>query len=567
MAGQPSEVERIKERSDFLRGSIRQGLADQLTGAVHADDTQLLKFHGTYQQDDRDVRDERRRAKLEPAYAFMIRVRAAGGVLEPRQWLALDGIAERYAGGTLRLTSRQSLQLHGVVKWELQQTIAAINSALLTTLAACGDVNRNVMCHPNPHTSAVHGQVHAQARALSEHLLPHTTAYHEIWLEGEKVLDSRGDAEPLYGPTYMPRKFKIGVAIPPSNDVDVFTQDLGLIAVADGDRLVGFDVAVGGGMGMTYGEPRTYPNLAQVIGFCTPEQLVAVAEGVLTIQRDHGDRTDRKHARLKYTIDDRGLDWFMAELERRQGFALAPARPYAFESTGDRFGWVEGSDGLHHLTLFVENGRLAGRQMTALRAIAEDHAGDFRLTPNQNVMVCGVPATERARVERVAAEGGLLATRGPSPLRRAAMACVALPTCGLAMAESERYLPHLLERLEGLLAETGLAGEEIVVRMSGCPNGCSRPYLGEIGLTGKAPGRYNLYLGAGFRGDRLNCLYRENIDEAEILGSLRPILEHYAHERTRGEHFGDFVVRAGYVRAVRAGREFHQAAEGERGAP
>ncbi len=554
MAGQPSEVERIKADSDFLRGTIREGLADALTASVRAADTQLLKFHGTYQQDDRDVRDERRRSKLEPAYGFMIRVRSAGGVLEPRQWLALDALARRYAGGTLRLTSRQSLQLHGVLKWDLQETIAEINRALLTTLGACGDVNRNVMCHPNPDTSAVHGQVFAWASRLSAHLLPRTTAYHEIWLEGEKV--AGGDHEPLYGPTYMPRKFKIGVAIPPSNDVDVFTQDLGLIAIAEDDRLVGFNVVVGGGMGMTYGEPATYPNLGQVIGCCAPEQLIAVAEGVLTIQRDFGDRSNRKHARLKYTIDDRGLQWFVGELHERLGFGLAPCRPYAFTASGDQWGWVRGSDGRHHLTLFVENGRLDAPQLDALGAIAAIHGGDFRLTPNQNLMVCGVPARGKQRIEELASQGGLL-PGGQLPLRRAAMACVALPTCGLAMAEAERYLPALLAKLEGLLAEVGLADTEISVRMSGCPNGCSRPYLGEIGLTGKAPGHYNLYLGAGFCGDRLNCLYRENIGEAEILASLRPILAHFASRRQPGERFGDFVVRTGYVREVRAGREFH----------
>lgn len=557
MAGEPSAVERIKAASNYLRGTIMEGLADPVTGAVPPDDTQLLKFHGTYQQDDRDLREERRRSKLEPAYGFMVRVRAPGGVLQMPQWLALDEITRRVAGSTLRLTSRQSLQLHGIVKWDLRETIAAVNAALLTTLAACGDVCRNVMCHPNPTTSAVHEQVFGWAARLSEHLLPRTTAYHEIWVDGEKVAGSAPDSEPLYGPTYMPRKFKIGIAIPPSNDIDVFTQDLGLIAITEGEGLVGFNVAVGGGMGMTYGEPATYPNLAQVVGFCPPDALIAVALGVMTIQRDFGDRSDRKHARLKYTIDDRGLEWFQDELTRRLGFALAAPRPYTFTSSGDQWGWVRGTDGRHHLTLFVENGRLDTPRLDALRAIAEIHNGDFRLTPNQNLMVCGVPARGRSRIEALAAEGGLLATAGHSPLRRAAMACVALPTCGLAMAEAERYLPALLDRIEALLAEVGLADEEISVRMSGCPNGCSRPYLGEIGLTGKAPGHYNLYLGAGFRGDRLNCLYRENVDETEILANLRPLLEQFARERRSGERFGDFVVRVGAVRAIVAGREFH----------
>ncbi len=557
MSGQPSDVERIKAGSDFLRGTIRESLQDPLTAAVRTDDVQLLKFHGTYQQDDRDLRDERRRSKLEPAYQFMVRVRAPGGIVQPEQWLALDQVGRDFGDGGLRLTTRQSLQFHGVLKWNLRATIARMNEILLSTLAACGDVNRNVMCNPNPYVSDLHGQVYAHVQALSEHLRPRTTAYHEIWLDGEKVVDSRGDEEPLYGPTYLPRKFKVGIAVPPSNDVDVFSQDLGLIAIAEGDTLIGFNVAVGGGMGMTYGDRTTYPELARVIGSCRTDQLIAVAEAILTVQRDFGDRSNRKHARLKYTIGDRGLAWFTAEVNRRLGWELAAELPYRFESTGDRLGWVEGSDGSHHLTLCVESGRLRQEALEGLREIARIHRGDFRLTPNQNLIVARVCAAERPRIERLVREYGLGEGARRSALRRGAVACVALPTCGLAMAESERYLPQLLEKLEPILAEAGLADEEIIVRVSGCPNGCSRPYLGEIGLTGKAPGRYNLYLGAGFRGDRLNCLYRENIAEAEILAALRPILHHYARERTAGEHFGDFVVRAGYVRSVRGGTDFH----------
>lgn len=564
--GRPSDAERIKEASRYLRGTINESLADPITGAVHPDDAALLKFHGTYQQDDRDLRDERRRSRLEPAYQFMVRVRAPGGIVEPQQWLALDEIARRYADGSLRLTTRQSFQLHGVLKWDLRTTIADINQRLLSTLAACGDVNRNVMCNPNPHLSALHAAVYEHAAGLAAHLSPRTRAYHEIWLGDEKVLDSRGedDEEPLYGKTYLPRKFKIGIAVPPSNDVDVFTQDLGLVAIAaegsGGAALAGFNVLVGGGMGMTYGEPETYPNLGWVIGFCTRAQLIAVAETVLAIQRDFGDRSNRKHARLKYTIADRGVDWFLGECNRRLDTPLAPAAPFTFASTGDRLGWVEGADGQHHLTLFVENGRLRGEALDGVREIARVHRGDLRLTPNQNLMIARIPEGERERIAQIAAAHGLGPGQGRSAMRRGAMACVALPTCGLAMADAERYLPHLLDRIEPILAECGLLQQEIVVRMSGCPNGCSRPFLGEIGFTGKAPGRYNLYLGAGFRGDRLNCLYRENIGEEEILAALRQVLQDYARQRTDGERFGDFVVRAGYVRAVVSGAEFHEQA-------
>jgi sulfite reductase (NADPH) hemoprotein beta-component len=553
-----SDVERVKAESRFLRGTIVESLEDPLTGAVRPDDAQLLKFHGTYQQDDRDLREERRRSKLEPAYQFMVRVRAPGGVVTPAQWLVLDELARTYGDGSLRLTTRQSFQIHGVLKRDLRATIAGVHQTLLTTLAACGDVNRNVMCHPNPHRSRLHGQAYRWAAALSEHLAPRTRAYHEIWVDGAKVADSRGDdEEPLYGPTYLPRKFKIGIAVPPSNDVDVFSQDLGLIAIAAGQELVGFNVAVGGGMGMTYGDPATYPNLAEVIGFCPAERLLAVATAVIAVQRDFGDRSDRKHARLKYTIADRGLAWFRAELERRLGFRLEEPRPYRFDGSGDTYGWVEGSDGRHHLTLFVENGRLREPQLAGLRAIARGHGGDFRLTPNQNLIVAGVAAADRDRVAELARAHGLSAGEGQTPLRRSSLACVALPTCGLAMAEAERYLPRLLDRLEAILAELGLGEEPIGVRMSGCPNGCARPYLGEIGLTGKAPGRYNLYLGASCRGDRLNRLYRENLDEEGILAALRPILADFARARLPGERFGDFVVRAGYVRAVTSGPDFH----------
>jgi sulfite reductase (NADPH) hemoprotein beta-component len=428
----------------------------------------------------------------------------------------------------------------------------AINAQLIDTLAACGDVNRNVAVAANPLASRAHAAVYAQAAALSKHLLPNTRAYYEIWLDEQRVAGSGEEDEPVYGKAYLPRKFKIGFAIPPVNDVDVFAQDLGFIAVLEGGEVVGYNVAIGGGMGATHGDAETYPRLADVIGFVTPDQVIAVATAVVTAQRDFGNRVVRKRARLKYTIDDRGLDWFTSQVEGRAGFPLAAARPFAFEHSGDRFGWVEGHDGRWHLTLRLLSGRILdgvdGAHLTGLREIARVHEGDFRMTPNQNLVIAGVPAGQRARIDALVQAHGLDGYRTASPLRLKSVACVALPTCGLAMAEAERYLPALTAKVEALLDSHGLRDAPILLRISGCPNGCSRPYLGEIALVGKAPGRYNLMLGADHRGQRLNTLYRENIAEPEILAALDPLFGRYAAERGHGEAFGDFLVRTGVVK-------------------
>lgn len=550
-----SELERIKAESRFLRGTILEGLSDPVTGAIGEDDNKLLKFHGSYQQDDRDLRDERRRQKLEPAYSFMVRARLPGGVITPAQWLAFDKIAADYASGGLRITTRQTFQWHGIIKRQLKPAIAAIDAALASTIAACGDVNRNVVCNANPVESPGHAVAYAWAARLSEHLLPKTRAYHEIWLDGEKLAaeTSQAEDEPLYGSTYLPRKFKIGVAIPPLNDIDVFAQDLGLIAIISRGALTGFDVAIGGGMGATHGDASTYPRLADVIGFVAPERLIALAEAIIAVQRDWGDRSERKHARFKYTIDKHGLDEVKHEIEVRAGFVLEPARAFHFDHSGDRFGWVEGHAGRWHLTLRVESGRLldtgSARWLTGMREIAKSHAGDIRLTCNQNLIIANVSAAERARIDAVVAAHGMDGYLHNSGIRRNAIACVALPTCGLAMAESERYLPDILTKLETILDRSGLRDAPILLRLSGCPNGCSRPYLGEIALVGKAPGRYNLMLGADHRGQRLNRLYRENVDEAGILAALEPLFVAYAAERQSGERFGDFLLRSGVLLA------------------
>jgi len=550
-----SDFERIKANSNYLRGTIAEGLADPVTGAISDDDNKVLKFHGSYLQDDRDLREERRQQKLEPAYAFMLRARLPGGVVTPAQWLVFDRIASEYANGTLRITTRQTFQWHGIIKHKLKPTIAAIHHALASTIAACGDVVRNVVSTANPIESEAHGEAYAWAVRLSDELAPRTRAYHEIWLDGVK-LDSEEPAaaeqEPLYGATYLPRKFKIGLAIPPLNDVDVFSQDLGLIAIIEDGALRGFNVAIGGGMGATHGDPTTYPRLGSVIGFVTPEELFTVAETIVGIQRDWGNRSERKHARLKYTLDHRGLDTFKAELESRVGFALQAARAYRFEHNGDRYGWVQGHDGHWHLTLHIESGRLADvgthRWLSGLRELAKVHTGDFRMTCNQNVIVANVAAVDRKRIDAIVQEHGLDGYLNQSGIRRHAVACVALPTCGLAMAESERYLPDLLPKLEKLLSQHELTDAPILLRLSGCPNGCSRPYLGEIALVGRGPGRYDLRLGADFSGQRLNRIYRENVDEVAILTALDRLFAYYAAERLHEEGFGDFLLRRDLLR-------------------
>jgi len=561
MTDEVSRNERIKEASNYLRGTLAEGLREEITGSIVEDDQQLVKFHGMYLQDDRDLRPERARKKMEKAFSFMIRVRMPGGVLTPAQWLALDHVARHYGGHTLRLTTRQTVQLHGVIKSNLKETLKQIDAKLLDSIAACGDVNRNVMCGANPDQPRLHAAAEELARAISEKLTPSTPAYREIWLDGERIAGGDEEVvEPIYGKTYLPRKFKTVVALPPSNDVDVFAHDLGFIAIADNrGGIAGWNVTVGGGMGMTHGEPDTYPRTADLMGFCETKDALAIAEAVVTVQRDWGDRANRKHARLKYTIEDRGLDTFRAEVESRAGVTLGPVRPFKFTSTGDRYGWSEGDDGRAHLTLYVPSGRLrdvaGSMQMSALTRIAEMHDGEFRITPNQNLIIANVPTERQVEFSRIVGENGLLAPW--SGLRRNAMACVALPTCGLALAESERYMPDLLDALDGLLAAYGLSADDIVIRMTGCPNGCARPYLAEIGLVGKGPGRYNLYLGAAFDGSRLSKLYGEDLDHAGIAAALDPIFAAYAAERQKGERFGDFTIRAGFVAATGNGADFH----------
>jgi sulfite reductase (NADPH) hemoprotein beta-component len=568
MTDKRSRNETIKESSRQLRGTIAEGLADISTGAISEDDGQLTKFHGTYLQDDRDLRPERAKKKLEKAYSFMIRLRVPGGVITSAQWLALDQIAGTYANGTLRLTTRATFQYHGIIKSNMRRTMQAINAACLDTLAACGDVNRNVMSAANPYLSKPHKTAYDLACKISAHLLPKTGAYHEIWLDGEKVEDKSGAAaaneEPIYGVHYLPRKFKTVVAVPPDNDVDIFAHDLGFIAIIENSEVIGYNVTVGGGMAMTHGETDTFPRTADVLGFCTSEQVIDVAEKVVTVQRDWGNRELRKRARLKYTIEDRGLAAFRAELEKRLGHQLGKPKSFSFQSTGDVIGWCQAADKKWHLTLFIENGRVKDQTghtlRSAIREIAETCACEFVLTSNQNLILANITAEVRLQIETILKTHGVSITAS-SGLRRNSMACVALPTCGLALAESERYLPDLITALEDVLDQAGLRDADIVMRMTGCPNGCSRPYLAEIGLVGRAPGLYNLYLGGGFNGTRLNKLYAQDVDHAKVLKLLEPLIVQYANERNMDEPFGDFAIRAQFVTETPAGNRFHEDVE------
>jgi sulfite reductase (NADPH) hemoprotein beta-component len=540
--------ESIKLASKHLRGTIVEDFADTSTDAISDDSNQLMKFHGMYLQDDRDLRNALKKAGKEKAFAFMLRVRLPGGKVTPQQWLVLDKLADEVASPSLRLTTRQTFQFHGVLKGNVKQLVQGMHKVLLDSIAACGDVNRNVMVAPNPERSAVLQQVHDQARAWSEYALPKTRAYHEIWLDEELVAGGEPEAESMYGATYLPRKFKTGFALPPSNDVDIFSQDLGFIAVVENDQLLGYNVTVGGGLGMSHGNAETYPRLADVLGFIAPEHVNKIGEAVLTTQRDFGDRTNRKHARLKYTIEDRGVEWFRAEVERRSGIAFQPARDVQFTTIADPHGWHQCVDGTWFYGLHILSGRIKDSEgwpmKTALREIATIHTGDFRLTPSQNLTISGVTTEQKPVIEAILEKHGLTKENHRTGLRLNALSCVALPTCGLALAESERILPDLLAKFENVLDESGLKDDAISLRVTGCPNGCARPYLAEIGLVGRAPGKYALYLGASYIGTRLNRLVSPSTTLDGAVELLTPIIKRYAIERNEGESFGDFCNRA-----------------------
>jgi len=541
-----SPVERIKTESKGLRGTMKESLADDITGAIREDDQTLIKFHGMYQQDDRDRRDERSAKKLEWLYSYMIRLRLPGGLLKPEQWVGLHHIAGEHSTGVIKITTRQTVQLHGILKSSIKPTIQAFNTLQLDSIAACGDVNRNVMCSANPEESPVHAEVFAYADKISLLGLPKTRAYYEIWLNEEQIAD-RSEEDPLYQDRYLPRKFKIAIAIPPNNDIDVFTNDIGLIAIIENDKLLGFNIAVGGGLSTTHGNAKTYARLGSVLGFLdTEEKVLKAVYEILTVQRDFGNREDRKQARLKYTVDKLSVDGYRAEVEKRCGFSFEPERAYTFTSRKDHYGWKQNHQGNWYYTVFVENGRVLDSDTVALKSallrVAETGLANFRFTGNQNVIIADVAPENKETVHDILQEMGVIThNESAGAIRRTAIACVSFNTCSLALAEAQRYLPTLISKVEPLVEKYGLADEEISMRMTGCPNGCGRSAAAEIGFIGTSYGYYNLHIGGDRQGLRLNTKYKENVDEAQILATLDDLFAVYAKEKKNGDTFGDFA--------------------------
>ena len=561
--GKQADNERLKAESDFLRGTIADDLKDRITGGFTSDNFQLIRTHGMYQQDDRDIRAERQKQKLEPLHNVMLRARLPGGIISTDQWLAIDKFADDYTSyGSIRLTTRQTFQFHGVLKPNIKLMHQTLNSVGLDSIATAGDVNRNVLCTSNPVESELHQEAYEWATKISEHLLPKTRAYAEIWLDEERVETTEGEeVEPILGSNYLPRKFKTTVVIPPHNDIDVHANDLNFVAISEGGKLIGFNVLVGGGLAMTHGDNSTYPRCADDFGFIPKEHVLDVAAAVVTTQRDWGNRVNRKNAKTKYTLDRVGADAFRAEVERRADVAFSESRSYEFTHRGDSFGWVAGIDGKQHLTLFIENGRILDYPNKSLKTgmleIAKIHKGDFRLTANQNLIVAGVLPEDKAKIEKLARDHGLISD-GVSNQRKSSMACVAFPTCPLAMAEAERYLPKLVDDVEAILTKNDLADESIILRVTGCPNGCGRAMLAEIGLVGKGPSKYNMYLGSDLAGSRVPKLYKENVNEADILNEIDALTARWSAERNNAEAFGDFVVRVGIVDEVKISvRDFY----------
>lgn len=561
--GPLSDAERLKEESNFLRGTLAEDLVNPITGAIMGDNFTLMRFHGMYLQDDRDIRAERAKQKLEPLHSIMLRARLPGGVITPEQWLGVDKWADELTSyGSIRLTNRQTFQYHGILKPNIKTVHKALHTVGIDTIGTAADMNRNVLVSANPYQSHIHKEAHEWAKKISRHFMPHANGYAEVWLDAEKIESTVQEEEPILGRTYMPRKFKTTISIPPYNDVDLHANDMNFVAIEEDGKLVGFNVLVGGGLAMTHGDKATYPRCASEFGYIPVEHTLEFAEAILTTQRDWGNRSNRMNAKTKYTLDRVGVDVFKAEVEKRAGRPFEEIRPYKFTERGDRIGWTQGIDGKHYLSLFIENGRILdfpGKPLkTGMAEIAKVHKGDFRITPNQNLIVAGVEEDQKALIEEIAVAHGLM-DASVSEQRKNSMACVALPTCPLAMAEAERFMPSFITKVEGLLEKHGFAKEEnIILRVTGCPNGCGRAMLAEIGLVGKAPGRYNLHLGGNRAGTRIPKMYKENITDEQILDEIDHLIGRWATEREENECFGDFTIRAGIIdEVVVSVRDFH----------
>jgi sulfite reductase (ferredoxin) len=556
-----SHIEVLKEGSRQLRGTLAEELL--LEREFGKDAEQLLKNHGIYQQDDRDHRKDKNADGTAKGrqYIFMVRTRIPGGKVSARQFLDHLDLCDELGNQTLRVTTRQGFQLHGIIKKDLKAVINRINSMLLTTLAACGDVERNVMCCPAPiKNSAVRQQMQATADAIAQHLKPRTTAYHEIWLTDENgqstnVAEFKPVNEPIYGTVYLPRKFKTAIALPEDNCVDIYTQDLGFLAVVENDRIIGYNVLVGGGQGKTPAAEKTFVAIARRFAFIKPEQVVGVAEAIVKVQRDFGNREDRKVARLKYTIHNYGLEWFKAKVEEYYGQPLPPPHVIDVTEVDDHVGWHEQGDGKLFLGINIECGRIKDegslRIKTGLRTILKKYKMDTRLTPLQGVILCDIDPVNKADIVKILADHGIKQDHELTLLRRYAIGCPAFPTCGLSITESERVLPAILDGLEVEMAKLGIQHDRISVHMTGCPNGCARPYTPDIGLVGKqagvggAFGKYTIYLGGNVQGTRLAWIYKDSVPQDDIVPTLVKVLRFYKGNRINGESFGDFCHRLG----------------------
>lgn len=547
-----SKVEVIKGDSHFLRGTIEEALNDG-TSLFSEENIQVLKFHGMYQQDDRDVRAQRKKEGLEKAYSMMIRARIPGGVLSPDQYLAFDTIADKFGNGTLRITTRQTFQVHGVLKGNVKPMLQTLHNALLTALGGCGDQVRNIIACGEPKHGAMHVQIRQDLMKLVDTFGAKTNAYHEIWLDGEKVkFDEEKVEEPIYGRTYLPRKFKIAFTVEGDNCVDVYSNDLGIVAhpTEDGHAVEGYTLLVGGGMGRTASDAKTYPRLATPALFVTPDELVEAALAIVGIQRDFGNRVDRRYSRFKYLLDENGMDWFVEELANRLGRPVTPPRALVWTRAHDHLGYHKHDEATGYMGLYIENGRVKdveGNQLkTALRTIVEKIRPTIHLTTQQNLIFEGVTEDDVLEIEGILKSHGIPLPRQLSRAKLNSMACVALPTCGLATAESERALPTVFPEIEQLLLQLGLGDEELSIRMTGCANGCARPYISDIAFVGRSPGKYDVFLGGDFLGTRLNSLYKELVPIQTFVDELRPILSLYRAEREHAERFGAYVNRVGF---------------------